>query len=451
MAFALRGIHLPTCPITITRNRQSFASVAAFVSRLFSSHRRHTTESTTAKTSPPMSKGLAGVIAAETSISTVGLEGTGLNYRGYSIECLANKCVQFEEVAYLLLVGRLPNWKELNEFTHCIATSRRLPNALKLVLEQIPSTAHPMDVLRTGCSALGAMEPELLPPGSTNYDEKLQLEVSIRLLGTLTSILLYWHHFHQSGIRIETATEASSMAEHFFQLLFANRPGLFESVCPDVIKALNVSLILYADHDLNASTFAGRVTAATLADMHSAVTTAIGTLKGPLHGGASEAAMDLLNSVDSEDAAERKLREMTSKKQLVMGFGHRIYKNGDPRSDIIKGWAKKLSQLPTADSKSYRLAEYIEHWMLREKGMHPNLDFFTACTYHLAGIPTSFFTPVFALSRTTGWAAHIFEQRANNRLIRPSGHYVGPKPLNFVPIDQRHHTAEELKEVVSRL
>lgn len=397
-----------------------------------------------------MSKGLAGVMAGETAISTVGVEGTGLNYRGYSIESLADQCTKFEEVAYLLLVGKLPNAKELNDFTQRIVANRQLPTALKLILEQLPASAHPMDVLRTGCSALGSIEPELLPHGKTQYDESIQLETSIRLFGLFSGILLYWHHFHVSGIRIETATSASSIAEHFFQLLFANRPDVFEALPPDVLRALNVSLILYADHDFNASTFASRVTAATLSDLHSSVTTAIGTLKGPLHGGASEAAMELLNSVDSEVSADRKLSEMVRNKQLVMGFGHRIYKHGDPRSDLIKVWAKRLSELPNGNLKLFKLAEYIQMWMLNKKGMYPNLDFYTAVVYDMSGIPMYLFTPIFAISRTAGWTAHIFEQRSNNRLIRPSGLYVGPSPRPFVPIAEREGKVEETP-VVSRM
>lgn len=365
--------------------------------------------------------GLAGVNAGTTSICTVGKGGHGLHYRGYSIDDLA-EYASFEEVAHLLIHGHLPTHQELNAYKDKLQTHRVLPSELKAVLEQIPASAHPMDVLRTGCSLLGTLEPE--------DDFSQQVDIADRLLASFPSMLLYWYHFSQSGSRINLMSHEESLAGHFLSLLHGTKPDeLFR-------RALDVSLILYAEHEFNASTFAARVTAATLSDFYSAITSAIGTLRGPLHGGANEAAMALIEQYDTPDAAETGLREMLANKELVMGFGHRVYTSQDPRSDIIKAWSKKLAQA-RGNTKLYPVSERIESLMRSEKNLFPNLDFYSASAYHFAGIPTAMFTPVFVISRVTGWAAHVFEQRANNKLIRPSAEYQGPANLTYIPLEQR--------------
>ena len=359
--------------------------------------------------------GLAGVVAGETAICTVGKEGVGLTYRGYSIEDLAARS-SFEEVAWLLIYGALPTSAELEQFKSRLQSLRGLPAPLKLVLEQLPASAQPMDVLRTGCSALGSFEPETSGHG--------QIEIASRLLALFPSMLLYWHHFQRSGQRIETATDAPGVAAHFLQMLHG-------AASPELqVRALDVSLILYAEHEFNASTFTCRTVASTLPDFYSAVTAGIGALRGPLHGGANESAMELMEKFQTPDEAEASLLQMLRDKKLVMGFGHRVYKKADPRSDIIKPWAKKLSE-GAPDSRLYPIAERLEAVMRREKNMFPNLDFYSAPAYHFLGIPTAMFTPIFVIARISGWAAHIFEQRANNRLIRPTAEYIGPAPRPF--------------------
>ena len=365
--------------------------------------------------------GLAGVIAGHTSIATVGKEGKGLTYRGYSIYDLAEKA-SFEEVAYLLIYGRLPNQAELNEYQDQLRGLRGLPPPLKIVLEQIPRQTHPMDVLRTGCSMLGTLEPE--GPGRD------QTAVANRLTACFTGMLLYWHHFANSGKRIETETDDESTAGYFLHLLHGKKPDELHR------RALDVSMILYAEHEFNASTFTARTIISTLPDFYSAVTGAIGALRGPLHGGANEAAMELIEQYSTPDEAEKGVMELIAAKKLIMGFGHRVYKISDPRSDVIKAWSKKLANA-TADNRLYPVSERIEQVMRREKKMFPNLDFYSASAYHFCGIPTPMFTPLFVVARITGWAAHIIEQRADNRLIRPNADYIGPDPRPFVPMAQR--------------
>lgn len=374
------------------------------------------------KTETPKKKtgGLAGVVAGDTQISAAG-GAHNLEYRGYSIYDLAERC-EFEEIAYLLLYGRLPNEGHLAKYKAKLKKLRDLPQALKEVLERIPKDAHPMDVLRTGTSFLGNIEPET--------DENSQSQVTDRLIAAYPAMLVYWWHFAHAGKRHECTTDTDSVAEHFLTLLHRKKP------LPLHIKAMNVSLILYAEHEFNASTFTARTITSTMSDFYSAVCGGIGALRGPLHGGANEAAMELLRKFKTPDEAVKGVKDMMAAKQLVMGFGHRVYTEADPRNIVIKEWSKKLC----ADSghmSLFNVSEAIEKLMWDEKKLFPNLDFYSASVYHVMGIPTPMFTPIFVMSRITGWAAHIFEQRANNKLIRPNATYTGPEKLEFVPIEKR--------------
>ncbi len=365
--------------------------------------------------------GLAGVSAGETAICTVGKEGAGLTYRGYDIYDLAEHA-RFEEVAYLLHYGHLPTQAELDAFTKRLRGLRALPDALKTALETIPGDAHPMDVLRTGCSLLGNLEPE--------GEFSNQLDVADRLLAVFPSMLLYWWRFHADGVRIDTVTDDDSIAGHFLHLLHGKPPSEFHR------RVLDVSLILYAEHEFNASTFTARVIAATLSDFHSAITGAIGALRGPLHGGANEAAMELIERFDSAAAADRGIRELLAAKAKIMGFGHRVYTTSDPRNKVIKAFAQQLSH-ECGDQVVFPVSEAIEKVMWEEKKLFPNADFYSASAYRFMGIPTALFTPIFVCSRTTGWAAHVMEQRANNRLIRPAAEYTGPGLQSWTPRDER--------------
>eukprot|EP01112_Ceratiomyxa_fruticulosa_P003593 TRINITY_DN1390_c0_g1_i10.p1 TRINITY_DN1390_c0_g1~~TRINITY_DN1390_c0_g1_i10.p1 ORF type:complete len:431 (+),score=100.09 TRINITY_DN1390_c0_g1_i10:101-1294(+) len=393
--------------------------------------------------SSEFSKGLAGVNVAESSICTVGKAGLGLNYRGYGIEDLT-KYSTFEEVAYLLIYGVLPTSTQLSAYVKHLSTLRKLPAALCDVLEKIPHKAHPMDVMRTGCSVLGCLEPE--------NEKNDQYMIANRLISAFGSILLYWHHWTQNGLRIETESFPSeTTAHHFLRLLNVDSKSKFPASStttpnPLFVKVIDISLILYAEHDLAASTFATRITASTLSDIYSSIVSAIGTLRGPLHGGANEQAMVLLEKFSSPEEAERGVLEMLKRKELVMGFGHRVYKKGDPRNPIIKEWSRKLS-LDSGNQTLFKISEKVEEVIMREKKMFPNLDFYSASAYHQCGIPTSFFTPLFVISRTTGWVAHIIEQRNNNRLIRPSAIYVGPNPTAYVPIEKRTEQKPHTKAV----
>ncbi len=365
--------------------------------------------------------GLAGVVAGQSAIATVGTGGEGLNYRGYSIDDLAMQA-SFEEVAYLLQYGILPSQRELEKYNEKLIGLRHIPSLLRNVLKLIPKHTHPMDVLRTACSMLGTLEPE------QNFSQ--QYDIADRLLAIFPGIMCFWYAYHFFGEEISGLSDETTIGAHFLALLQGHPPSTLEA------QMMNVSLILYAEHEFNASTFAARVTAATLSDFYSAITSAIGTLRGSLHGGANEAAMDLLNKFNSPDDAEEKLLLMLANKATIMGFGHRVYKDCDPRSDIIKAWAKKLAIKQESDIL-YKNSERVESVMRREKKLFPNLDFYSASAYHYCGIPTSLFTPVFVMARISGWSAHIFEQRADNRLIRPSSEYIGPPPRDFVAIGDR--------------
>jgi len=365
--------------------------------------------------------GLRGQVAGETALCTVGKTGSGLTYRGYDISELADKA-QFEEVAFLLLRGHLPNLAELAAYKAKIQSLRELPKALKEVLERIPADAHPMDVMRTGCSMLGNLETE------TSFDQ--QDDAIDRLIATLPSIICYWYRFSHDGVRIDTALDDDSVGGHFLHMLSGDVPSeLFA-------KVMNVSLILYAEHEFNASTFTARVCASTLSDMHSCVTAAIGSLRGPLHGGANEAAMDMIQQWSSPEEAEREIMGMLARKDKIMGFGHAIYADSDPRNAIIKMWSEKLAT-QVGDTVLYPVSAKCEEVMWREKKLFCNADFFHASAYHFLGIPTKLFTPIFVMSRVTGWAAHVKEQRANNRIIRPSADYTGPATAQWVDIDKR--------------
>jgi 2-methylcitrate synthase len=365
--------------------------------------------------------GLADIIAGESAIATVGKEGAGLTYRGYDIYDLAdNAC--FEEVAYLLLYGKLPNRVELDAYVSLLKTLRGLPATLKETLENIPATSHPMDVLRTGCSMLGNLEPE--------GDFSNQIDVANRLVAIFPSILIYWYRYHADGVRIETETDDASIAGHFLHLLH-DKPPLEHHR-----KSLDVSLILYAEHEFNASTFTARVIAATLSDFHSAVTGAIGALRGPLHGGANEAAMALIERFEDAESARTGTVEALANKEKIMGFGHRVYTTSDPRNKVVKAMSRELA-LELGDDRLYPVSEAIEKVMWDEKKIFPNLDFYSATAYHFMGIPTSLFTPIFVCSRISGWAAHIMEQRSNNKLIRPASDYTGPGLQSWVALDDR--------------
>ncbi len=367
------------------------------------------------------SSGLAGVIAGRTAISSVEVAGDGLYYRGYDVADLAEHA-SFEEVAHLLIHGALPNQEQLDSFRARLSAGPDLPRALQIILEQLPATAVPMDVLRTGVSSLGCLEPESLAWSAQRIAE--------RLLVYLPGMLCHWYHFHNDGIRVDTPAPRHDIAGYFLHRLQNKAPGKLER------RAMEVSLVLYAEHEYNASTFAARVASSTLSDFYSAITAAIGTLRGPLHGGANEAAMGLIASFSNAAEAEIEILDRLTRKQLIMGFGHRVYKRRDPRTPIIKDWAYRLARRRDATAL-IEVAERIESVMRREKGLFPNLDFYSALVYHYCGVPTQLFTPIFVLARSAGWAAHVIEQRRDNRLIRPLAEYTGPAPRAYVPIEQR--------------
>ena len=364
--------------------------------------------------------GLRGQVAGETSLSTVG-QVEGLAYRGHKIELLAEKSC-FEEVAYLLLYEKLPNQKELDEYKQLLKNQRDLPDSLKQVLQKIPSSAHPMDVMRTGTSMLGNLEPE--------GEFSNQLNSINRMIATMPSIVTYWYKYSHEGLDIDLVNDEDSMAGHFLHILHGEKPSDLHR------KVMDVSLILYAEHEFNASTFTARVCASTMSDIHSCVVAAIGSLRGPLHGGANEKAMELIENWTSKEEAKTKIIEMLGNKEKIMGFGHAVYSIRDPRNAVIKGYAKELSQLAENDTL-YQVAEEVEKVMADEKKMFANADFFHAPAYFYMGIPTKLFTPIFVMSRVSGWAAHCMEQRANNRIIRPSAEYIGVESSDWVDISDR--------------
>jgi 2-methylcitrate synthase len=365
--------------------------------------------------------GLRGQVAGQTALSTVGKEGKGLTYRGYAIEELSEKA-SFEEVAYMLLYGNLPNQSELSKYKEKLKKYRELPSELKKVLELIPASAHPMDVLRTGCSFLGNIEPE--------GDFSNQADIADRLISIFPSVVCYWYRYSHDGESIETATDHDSIGGHFLSMLTGKEPSKDDARC------LDVSLILYAEHGFNASTFTARTCASTLSDLHSCITGAIGTLRGPLHGGANEAAMEMIEKFSSREEANAGVKKMLEAKEKIMGFGHAVYSTEDPRSDIIKSWAKKLSE-QNGDDILYQVSEEIDKVMDEEKNLFPNTDFYMASAYSYLGIPTKIFTPLFVIGRTSGWSANVIEQRTDNRIIRPSEEYIGPEKSDWVDIENR--------------
>ena len=364
--------------------------------------------------------GLRGQVAGETSLSTVG-QVEGLSYRGHKIELLAEKSC-FEEVAYLLLYDKLPNQKELDDYKQLLKNQRDLPDSLKLVLQKIPSSAHPMDVMRTGTSMLGNLEPE--------GEFSNQLNSINRMIATMPSIVTYWYKYSHEGLDIDLVNDEDSMAGHFLHILHGEKPSDLHR------KVMDVSLILYAEHEFNGSTFTARVCASTMSDIHSCVVAAIGSLRGPLHGGANEKAMELIENWTSKEEAKTKIIEMLGNKEKIMGFGHAVYSIRDPRNAVIKEYAKELSQLAENDTL-YQVAEEVEKVMADEKKMFANADFFHAPAYFYMGIPTKLFTPIFVMSRVSGWTAHCMEQRANNRIIRPSAEYIGVESSDWVDISDR--------------